>query len=476
MLFAMWVWGAHAAKPPAMPEYQTPPPVEHWRSKVDWSIAQNEAVARLAEYLQIDTVNPPGNELRGVEWLGSVLDLEEIAWRKVDLSEGRASLIARLEGSGADRPLCLMHHIDTVGFESDKWSANFANGPLSGAMTGGEVWGRGALDMKGMGVLQLLTMVWLKRLEVPLNRDVVLLAVAGEEVGNEGARQLAEMWEEIGCTYMINEGGIGIRDALFEGQAVHAISTAEKGVLWVDMHADGEAGHGSTPKPDSAPARLLEAMERIDRKYKPKYVLDPAMRHLLYNVGRHKRGLAGRVLRNKFLLRRFAWRRLKKQPSTAATMTDTVYLTGVSGAGESPNVVPSRVTATYDCRLLPDTTPEEHLERLEDLTDKIEGISFEVRLQGTSNASPVEDPLFQRIAHYAVEGRPDAVAGPLLSVGFTDSLILRPVGVKAYGYVPFEVSAELVQTMHGANERVPAEQVREGLRRLFSIVVDFAGG
>ena len=131
--------------------------------------------------------------------------------------------------------------------------------------------------------------------------------------------------------------------------------------------------------------------------------------------------------------------------------------------------------AQYDCRLLPGTTPEAHLERLKKLVKGIDGISFEVIDERMSNGSEADDPLFRAIERYAVEGRPEAVAGPLLSVGFTDSLLFRPLGVHAYGYVPFEVEPDVADTMHGHGERVPVEQVGEGLRRMFSMVVDFAG-
>ena len=141
-------------------------------------------------------------------------------------------------------------------------------------------------------------MAWLKRLEIPLDRDVVLLAVADEEVGNTGAAQLAEpeRWKSIGCSHLMNEGGLGIRDALFDGQAVHAISVAEKGTLWVNLVAEGRAGHGSVPRPDEeAPERLRSAMEAMAR-YKPVYKVDDSLYTLLANIGDHKGGVTGAVL------------------------------------------------------------------------------------------------------------------------------------------------------------------------------------
>lgn len=465
---------AIAAAGPGL-ERTTPAHVAAWRDTIDWSQAQDEAVQRLSEYLQVDTVNPPGNEARGVAWLGSVLDREGIPWSELVLSPGRSSLIARLQATGEPEAggLCLVHHVDVVPSETELWSDPQGRGPLSGAVADGHVWGRGALDMKGMGAIELMTLVWLARLQVELRRDVVLVALADEEVDNLGARQLAERWEEIGCSHVINEGGLGIRDALFEGQAVHAISTAEKGILWVRMHATGRAGHGSVPHPDEAPTRLLQAMGAIER-YRPRYRLDDDIAALLRNVGAHKGGLTGRVLQTRWLVRTLAWPQLKAEPTMRAALHDTIHLTGTYGEPGSPNVVPSQVSATYDCRLLPGTEPDRQLARMKLLTRRIEGIEFEVISRDPSNGSSTDDPLYEAIAHYAVEDRPWAVAGPFLSVGFTDSLLLRPVGAVAYGYVPFELSAEVAQTMHGHDERVPVDQVGEGLRRLLSITLDFA--
>ena len=349
-----------------------------------------------------------------------------------------------------------------------------AVGPLSGVIADGELWGRGALDMKGMGAIEVVAMLLLARHEIALSRDVVLLAVADEEVNNRGAYDLAAMWDEIGCSEMLNEGGLGVSDALFDGQSVHAISSAEKGVLWFRMIASGRAGHGSTPYPGEAPDRLLEAMEAVAKRVKVRPRIDPSLYDLLHAVGEDKGGLTGTVLKSRLLTGWLVKPRLKATPTTMATMVDTVHLTGFSGAQE-PNVVPSEVWAQYDCRLRPDTTPEQHLQRFRDAVKGIEGIRFEVLHEAASNSSPTDSDFFRAIAHYAVEGKSDAAVGPLLSVGFTDSLIMRPLGVQAYGYVPFEVPAEVAETMHGHRERVPVEQVHEGVRRMFSLVVHMAG-
>lgn len=452
------------AKPPE--PSPTPAHVAHWRGEVDWEAVGEETVQLLAEYLRIDTVNPPGNEARGVDFLARELARAGIDSRRYTVAEGRDSLVARIPGSGDQPPLCLLSHIDVVPSETERW----AQEPLSGAIVDGYVHGRGALDMKGMGALQLAVMRQLYTQRVPLSRDIVLLAVADEEVDNLGMKQLVDHWEDIGCSHLINEGGIGIRDALFEGQAVHAISTAEKGVLWVDMVAEGPAGHGSTEEEGEAPGRLLAAMEAVERR-KPKPRIEPDMYALLAAIGEHKGGFTGWVLRHRWSVNLLAKGKLLAEPATRAAITDTVHLTGISGA-RGHNVVPSEVVAHYDSRMLPDTTSEDILAELAHRTRKVEGIRFEVRHDQVSNASPADDPLFEALARYAVEDRPHAVAGPLLSVGFTDSIYARPLGVRAYGYVPFELSAAEANTMHGHDERVSVDNVHEGVRRLYSAVVE----
>lgn len=450
---------------------QVPAHVDAARDRIDWTAAGAEAVGVLAGFLATDTTNPPGNEEAGAVYLAGVLSSAGIASEIVSHGGGRASLIARVEGEGTEPPLCLLSHLDVVPAERDLWTVE----PLSGVVRDGYLYGRGALDMKGMGALETLVLVWLARAEVPLRRDVVLLAVADEEGHGLGMRTLVdERWGDIGCSHLINEGGVGIRDAFFEGQHLHPISVAEKGYLWVDVVASGAAGHGSVVQADEAPGRLLSAMRAIEKRRAKTRFTDETWA-LLHAVGVHKGGATGAVLRSKGLSKLFVKPRLLKEPASRSVITDTVHLTGMAGA-VSPNVVPSQVRATYDCRLLPGTTDAEVLADLTHRIRKIDGVSLEVTQYAPSSGSEWRgDPLFDAIARYAVEGRPDAVAAPFLSVGFTDSLYARRLGVRAFGYVPFEVTPEEASTMHGHDERVPVDQIGDGLRRLFSMVVDFAG-
>lgn len=432
---------------------------------LDWAAAGDETARLLADYLRVDTLNPPGNEERGADFLADLLAREGIPSEKVVHAPGRASLIARLEGSGAEPPLCLMHHIDVASAEPSRWPAD--RGPLSGALDAdGYLWGRGALDTKGLGAVEVMAMVQAKRLGVPLKRDVILLAVADEEVGNVGMRELiAKKWPEIGCSHVLNEGGIGIRDLLFPRQTVYGISVAEKGLLWVRMVATGEAGHGSRPDAAQAPQRLAEAIRRIQR-YRPRPRMHGSLATLFRNVAETRRGLVRFALRNPALVRP----RLMAESGGRALLTDTINITGFNG-GLEPNVVPSEVSANLDCRLLPGTTPADMLLRLRAIVPD-EHVRFEVIDEADASESPTDDPFFRALARHAVAGRTDAVAGPALSVGFTDSLLLRPLGVRAYGLAPFEVTVEEAETMHGHGERVSVANLRRGLQVVLGAVLE----
>jgi acetylornithine deacetylase/succinyl-diaminopimelate desuccinylase-like protein len=453
--------------------HRAPAGIERYADAVDWPAAGDEAVSVLQAFLRIDTTNPPGNETLGARFLEAELSKDGLTATVHEFAPGRGSLVARLRASrpSGERPLCLLSHLDVVPAEADTWPAD--TGPLSGTLKDGVLWGRGALDMKGMGALELQVFRLLARGKVPLTRDVILLAVADEEVGQGGMRHLTAdpLWKDVDCGHLVNEGGMGVKGLLADGQTTFAISVGEKGVLWLRMTASGEAGHGSTPTGDRAPTRLAQALEKLNaRVAKPR--VQPAMYELLRRAGERQGGVTGFVLQRPTLVDLFAMKRLLARPPTRASITDTCQVTGYEGKGSAPNVIPSTAAAILDCRLLPGTTPAALEAELAELVKDVEGVRFE-RLQAFEAAvSEVDDPLFDALARHAVGGRTDAVAGPVISPGFTDSILARGRGTRAYGFVPFEVTPEELATYHGRNERVSVANVRRGLEVLFRAVVD----
>lgn len=444
----------------------------HHADAIDWAKAGDEAVEVLRGYLQVDTVNPPGNETRGAKFLAALLEKEGLSAEVHEFAPGRGSLVARLPATGTpeERPLCLLSHLDVVPADPGEWPEDAA--PLSGAVKDGYVWGRGALDMKGMGALELLTFLWLHRQKVPLKREVVLIAVADEEVNNQGMQQVVDHhWPD--CGVVLNEGGIGLKGLFAEGQTVYPITVAEKGTLWMKLVARGEPGHGSTPVPGRAPARLQAAVNVLTA-LEPQVRIHASLYELLRRAGMHTGGLTGFVLQHPPLVRAFATRRLLANPATRAAVTDTCQVTGYGGAGSSPNVIPSQVEAVLDCRLLPGTSAAALQARLERALAGVPGVSLEVIQSREANASPWDDPLFEALARELSRGRPEVVAGPALSPGFTDSILARPKGARAYGLVPFELEPEELKSYHGRNERVSIANLRRGLEVLFRAVVEAA--
>jgi acetylornithine deacetylase/succinyl-diaminopimelate desuccinylase-like protein len=467
--------------PPPPPDPQTQPSARIVASAdfkgIGWS-----ALEDLSAYLQVDTVNPPGNEARGAAFLAdklmALLPDAGLVIDTIDHGNERHSLIVRLPatvpGPQAKEAFCLVNHIDVVTSEAPRWTPG--RGPLSGAVVseGGErfVYGRGALDMKGMAILQVHALTALARSGLPRHRDVVFLAVADEEVASIGMEAVISdaHWDKVGCSHAINEGGLGLRDAIVPGQTVFAVSVGERGVLWIRVFAEGPPGHGSTPIPGRAPGKLLEAMRRIDA-WQSTPTIHPALYELLAAVGREAGGVNGFVMQRPTLVDWFVVGRLQEKPTTRAITNNTIHLTGFGGA-EAPNVVPSEVFAQYDIRILPGTSSADLKAIVEALVQDIPGTRIEVLEVKEPSVSPWDDPVYRVISRHAVQDEPRTIAGPIISPGYTDSILLRKRGVRAYGVVPVVVEAVDAASMHGDNERLSEANIVRGIRALAMMLAD----
>lgn len=449
------------------------------KTAVNWETAGDTAFGDLVRYLQTDTVNPPGNEMNGALFLADLLKARGIESELVDHGNNRASLIARVKATkpSGEGALCLVSHIDVVTSEPDRWPSG--RGPLSGTVVDEEgetfVYGRGAIDMKGMGMMELHAIFALLDAKVPLTRDIVFLAVADEEVNSLGITTVTNdtWWPKVNCSHAINEGGLGLKDAILPGQTVFAISVGERGVLWTKVIAEGPPGHGSTPIPGRAPGKLLEVMKRFDA-WEDTPTIHPALYELLASVGDEAGGINGFVMQRPFLVDMLVLDRLQKAPTTKAITNDTVHLTGFGGAN-APNVVPSTVFAQYDVRLLPGTTTTAMKAELQALVDGIDDVKLEILEAKEANVSEWHDPLFYALQRHSVGDMKRAVAGPIISPGFTDSIVLRKRGVRAYGIIPIVVDAKDSATMHGDGERLSKANMVRGTRTLALTIADFAG-
>ena len=434
--------------------------------RVDWDAVEKEGTTLLQEYIRVDTTNPPGNEQRGAVFLAEIFEREGIKNTILISSENRGNVIATLPGLGKDKPLCLLSHIDTVTYEAEKWKHH----PLSGHLDeDGFIWGRGALDMKSMGIMELMSMLLLKRQGIVLDRDIIFIAVADEEDGGTGMQFLVDNhWDLLNCGTLINEGGLGLEDAIFPKQNMYPISIGEKGNIWLRMIAKGDSGHGSTPRPNEASEKLLHAIAKIQAA-PIQTNISPVLGQLLANVGAHKKGTMSFIMRQPFLRNMLVKPKLEANPLTKAAMMNTVHLTGFGGYNR-PNVVASEVFAQFDCRILPGVDPEAFLADLKKIAG--EDVSFDVIASRAGNQSTMDNPVYRALARHAVEGEDDAVAGPVISVGFTDSIYVRPKGTHAYGFVPILLNTEEMKGFHGVNERISQKNMRLGTKKLYSAILE----
>lgn len=430
---------------------------------IDWAEIEQEATDLLQRYLRIDTTNPPGGEEAGAALLADALRRDGVEPTLYDAGEGRVSLSARRPGTGGGglAPLVLLSHIDVVPAEEAWWSRP----PFDGLLEDGVLWGRGALDMKGMGVMELLVFLLLHRHGVAHRRDVVLLAVADEEEGGaRGMEWLAEHHPELlRADGVINEGAFGFGELLGHRGLVFAVAPTEKAPLWLRLTTRGRPGHGSIPHRENAAARLTRALARIVDARQP-VKLRPEMALTIETLKREGVLPPGLDTGDPGMLALAA----EQNDLFRALLTNTVSLTTMH-SGRKHNVIPAEAGATLDCRLLPGEDVEAFLAHLRAVVDD-DAVAVEPVLSCEPLVSEVRTELLDHVeATIAAETR-DGVVMPMISPGFTDSRVYRRHGVPAIGYTPVLISTEEVGTVHGHDERISTANLALGTRLLLDTV------
>jgi acetylornithine deacetylase/succinyl-diaminopimelate desuccinylase-like protein len=430
----------------------------------DWQAVTAQAAALLASYIRIDTTNPPGDTTAAAAFLQGQLGAVGISTELIAAEANKPMLIGRLRGRGSGgQPIVLLNHMDVVPADPKRWSFP----PFSGEIRDGVVYGRGALDMKGLAIAQLMALRLLATLGERPQHDLVFLAVPDEEVGGTmGAAWLAQQRPDLLDAMAVwDEGGIGITDVL-PAPALF-ISVTEKQVLWLRIVAEGPAGHGSRPFPEAAPRRLVAAIDRI-LESPPAPRLTPIARQVFRRVGERVSGLEGLAMRrlSNPVVWLFADGLLQQEPWSAALTRDTVALTMLTG-GYKPNVIPERVEAVLDCRLLPDTKPEAFIEQLRTTIDD-PGITVEIiQAPHTSPPSPTDNPLFRAMRDAASRVYPGVVVTESMTIGGTDSRFFRRRGVPAYGFFPVLIAKQLSATVHGVDERLPVADLGKAVQVIY---------
>ena len=417
---------------------------------------QDEVTRLLADYVAIDTSNPPGDTRKAADFLTAILEKEGIPVTRYESAPGKAIIYARLKATvtpPAGKAILLMHHMDVVPADKSQWKTD----PFVPTIKDGELWGRGSMDMKGQGVAQLVAFLMLKRQNGPRTRDVILLAEPDEEVGGAlGARwMIANHYAELDPEYVLDEGGFGSTDLFAPNKMVYGISVAEKKIVWLKLRAEGVAGHGSQPTDTNPNDRLVKALTRLLGTTSPP---PPPSRDV--SVIDMMQGKVGTFAKNKF---------------TNAIQQSTISLTWLrSGVGDPPkiNVIPSVAEAGLDCRVLPGVSKDQWIAEVKRrLGDP--GIAIELINESDDPIVTSQDsPLYRNLEAAIKRRHPEAVVTPILIPYGTDSNAFRPRGVKSYGLFPALLPADVVASMHGDGEHVSLASVREGAQVLFETLRD----
>lgn len=455
----------------------------------DWDDATDACVDHLRALIRIPSVNPPGirdaaagldstgGETAAAEYCAQVLDTADIAAEVIEAASGRGSCFARLPATVADPepPLILLSHVDVVPVDAASWSRD----PFGAELVDGEIWGRGAVDMKDMVAMELSVMLALQASGADRRRDVIFAAVADEEAGGE-----------FGALHWVRERPdlFGGRDGRFAAAALnevggysmtignrraYAIQVAEKGIIWTRIRATGTPSHGSMPAPDNAALKLAAAVSRLAAAPRPARLL-PVVRGFLDGLGLGQ--VAGRVADGDeagaaaLLAEQIADPVLRR--SLDAMLRDTVT-PNVIRVGQKVNVVPGIGEAEVDVRTLPDTDQAAFLAELQEIAG--EEVAVDAVMTAPAVTWPADAEIVDLMSTALRDADPQATPLPMMITPGTDAKALARLGIPTYGFAPLRLEPDMpfLSLFHANDERIPVSGLRFGLPVLYRVVEEF---
>ena len=421
----------------------------------------------LQQLIRFDTTNPPGAERACVSFVDELLRDAGLETTIVAADPERPSVVARLPGAGDAPPLLLQGHVDVVPTANQRWSRD----PFGGELVDGWIWGRGALDMKGGVAMMLHAVLRARREEVEPAGDIVFAALSDEENGGTcGAAHLVRERPGLldGVRYALGEFGGFTMDVA--GRRFFPIQVAEKQVCGVRATFRGAGGHGSMPVRDGAMAGLGAFLLAVDRRRLPVHVT-PVVRRTIESIAAElPRPLAlvlGRLLDPRTadpVLRLLGERGRLFDPVLHNTVSPTVLR-----GGGSRNVIPSEVVVDLDGRILPGQTPDDLLGELR----RIAGDGVELEVTRSEPGPPEPDfGLFDLLAGTLRDADPTGTPIPMLLPAITDARHFGRLGIQGYGFTPLPLPKDFAftETVHAADERVPADAVDWGAERVFEVL------
>jgi acetylornithine deacetylase/succinyl-diaminopimelate desuccinylase-like protein len=442
------------------------------RYAVDWQKLQPEIFEHYSDLIRIDTSNPPGNETKAAEYLKKIFDREGIPSQIYARDPGRGNVIARLKGNGSKKPLLVMGHLDVVGVQKEKWTVD----PFAALRKDGYIYGRGSIDDKDKVTSALMTVLLLKRLKVPLDRDVLFLGEAGEE-GTSAAGigfMVSQHWDDIACEYAITEGGTATSR---EGQVrTIEIATTEKVPRGVRLVAHGQAGHGSRPRLDNPIAHLAQAVWKIAVNQPPMRLNDTTRTYFERLATISTPEEADRYNHLSDPARRPAIEAyFAEHELTHYSILRTSVVPTIIQGGFRSNVIPSEAEATIDIRALPDEDMPKFYAWLKQLINDpaVEIVTSDRQGREPGLPSRIDNEMFHSFEATQREMFPGAITLPAMLTGATDNAQLRSKGVQAYGFGPIvdEKEAAGGGGAHGDDEHLLESSLYKEVEFLWRSVV-----
>jgi acetylornithine deacetylase/succinyl-diaminopimelate desuccinylase-like protein len=432
--------------------------------------------ALLAELMREDTSSPPG---RTAPVAGLLTPRFRAAGFEVDIiptpDPGKVHFIARLRGDGTKRPVLLAAHADVVGVEREKWTVD----PFAGTIRDGYVYGRGAIDFKGGIAVFARAALMLAERRIRLARDVIFVSEADEEgAGPYGAPWLADNhWPKIDCEFALNEGGWIMKG---QDQRVRyvSISTADKTSLTITLTARGTSTHSSMPLADNPIFTLARALMKLS-EHRTAVALTPGTRRFFSELATTSQGPVAEQFRNLTsndprLVRR-ADEEISRDPLLNGIMRNTIAPT-LMNAGFRGNVIPGSAEATVNVRVVPGTDPGDIIREFEQV---VADPGVEVRLRSraipTPPASSEDTDLYRALERQTRQAFPGAVVTSYVFQAGTDARAWRSRGVPVYGIYPYAIDADDLIRMHGNDERVRVESLKDGTEMIYQTLVEAAG-
>jgi acetylornithine deacetylase/succinyl-diaminopimelate desuccinylase-like protein len=415
---------------------------------------RDEVTELLQELIRIDTTNPPGNETAAAEVLQAYLEDSGAEVELYARIPERANLVARIPGRGDGPTLLFLSHTDVVLADAAEWTAD----PFGGELRSGEIWGRGALDMKGQVAASAVAIASLAREGFEPAGDLIFAATADEEVGaGFGAQWLCETHPDaVRCDYLINEGS-GERLEL-GGKPFYLCSVAEKMSAPFRLRVRGRSGHASMPGiADNALVKTAPLITALG-EYFPEQRLTPEVEALLEAVTGDRPASPAEALERAREIGEFFAEMV--EPLLSLTLAPTMIT-----ASQKRNVIPAVCDVVVDSRLLPETTTAEQHAIVRSVLGDGDYELEELEAHGGTR-SPIESPLWDAVADWVSDVEPGAKPAPICVAGFTDSHWFREAfGTVAYGFfpsraMPAELAARLI---HSADERIPVEDLELGV-------------